>query len=240
MSEPRRLNEAGIQALEQYLADVAADPSKPVPTPLLTDPGTSEPLPVQLEVQEKQFASRLDAAAYLYDRLGKAEAAGLDREPGIWAWLALFYFDQLCPLRDGMRIPGALARWIPSGHAWRYYRHLLAGPYLIYKAFRDDPSQAAILLAGRVEAPGEIVEQLASRQEIIQNKALVEAATKLYLNKSTGKAKRGVTNKDQPGTVRRFADLINQLDINWDLFSMDADHLLNRLPAEFDAFKDGA
>src|SRR5262249_1194192 len=131
-----------------------------------------------------------------------------------------------------------LARYVPSGHAWRYYRHLLAGPYLVYKAYRDDPSQAGIVLYGPLETITDFTEQLASRQDVVQNKAAIGAATALYLNPQSGRPKRGAADtKHKPGTLRRFTDLINQLDPTFDLYSMNAGQLLTRLPAEFDGFR---
>jgi len=235
----RKMNQKGIEALQQFISEVVVDANKPVPTSILTDPATSEALQVQLTVDEKQFTSRMQAAEYLHGILAKPEASGLDREPGVWAWLSLLYFDQLCPKdKAGKRNPKAIARWIPSGHAFRYYRHLLAGPYLIYKAFRDGPARAAIVLCGPLHSPGDIVEQLASRQEFVQNKAVIEAATKLYLNPLSGKPKRGAADtKHRPGTLRRYVDVINQLDPTWDLHSMTADQLLAKLPKEFDGYK---
>ena len=109
---------------------------------------------------------------------------------------------------------------------------------MTYKAFKDDPKRAAIVLCGLLHSPGEIVEQLTSSQEFIQNKAIIEAATKLYLNPATGRPKKGAPGK-QPGAARRFATLMNQLDRTWDLYSMDADQILAKLPHEFDGYKSG-
>jgi hypothetical protein len=235
----RKLNSQGVEALKQYLSAISTEPDKPVPTTLLVDPTASEILSVQLEMEMKQFSSRMEAAEYLYGVLSKSEAANLDRDPGIWAWLALLYFDQLCPKgNDGKRKARELARYIPSGHAWRYYRHLLAGPYLIYKAHRDNPSKARIVLYGTLDTITDFTEQLASRQDIVQNKAAIETATLLYLNPQSGRPKRGAADTThKPGTLRRFTDLINQLDPTFDLYSMNAIQLLAKLPDEFNAFR---
>jgi len=239
MPSLRKLNEKGIDALQHFLSEVISDPDKAAPIGFLTDAATSESIPVSITVEPKDFASRMEAAEYLAGAFATSEKIALD--PGVWAWLSLFYFEQLCPKRkDGTRKPGEIARWIPSGHAWRYYRHLLAGPYLIYRAFRDDPKRAAVVLCGPLDTPGDFVEQLASRQDFVQNRSVIEAATKLYLNLDTGKPKRGAADtKHRPGTLRRFVDIINQLDPTWDLYAMTADQLLAKLPQEFDAYKAG-
>ena len=76
-----------------------------------------------------------------------------------------------------MRKPGALARHIPEpGNFQRYYRHLLAGPYRIYRAHRDDPQRALALLCQPLDSPGDVVEQLASRQELVTNRGIMELA----------------------------------------------------------------
>ena len=239
MPRLRKLSTSGIKLFSDYLSDLATDPQKPTPVQLLNDATASMDLAVAIEVQQLQFPSRMEAASYLHDLFSSAELTGLDRDQGIWSWLALFYFDQLCPIaKDGKRKLREAVRYIPSGHAFRYYRHLLAGPYLIYKAYRDNPTRAAIVLYGSLETITDFTEQLASRQDIVQNKAAIEAATALYLNPKSGKPKRGAQDtRHKPGTLRRFIDIINQLDPTWDLYSMTATQLGAKLPPEFDVFR---
>jgi hypothetical protein len=235
----RRLTAQGISSFEQYISELKSDPSKSVPIQLLTHPSTSEELSAQLSVENKTFNSRLELGEYLHALLTQSEAASLEKDPGAWGWLSLFFFDQICPPEpDGKRKVNEVARYVPSLHAFRYYRHLLAGPYHIYKAYRDDPRQAQIVLFSPIETITDYVEQLASRQDIVQNRAAIAAATELYFNPKSGKAKRGAApNQHKPGTLRRFADLINQLDPTFDLYSMDSGQLLAKLPAEFDSYR---
>lgn len=239
MASLRKLNEEGVSQLTAFLGEVTQDGAKPVPVEILTKPETSQELPGAIQVEQKALVSRMQAGEYLYGLFSMPEASGLDRDPGIWAWLSLFYFDQLCPKQsDGTRKPGELARWIPSGHAFRYYRHLLGGPYLIYKSYRDAPAKAGIILCGKPDKPGDFVEQLASRQDLVQNKSVIEAATMLYYDEGKGRPKRGSQPAEhKPGTLRRFVDLVMQLDRTWDLFSMTGKELLTKLPKEFDSYK---
>jgi hypothetical protein len=83
---------------------------------------------------------------------------------------------------------------------------------------------------------GDIVEQLASRQELVTNRAVVGAATKLYYDATRMAARRGAGGKG-PGSPRRLADILNQLDLTWDLYAIADDDLISKLPAEFDRFK---
>jgi hypothetical protein len=78
--------------------------------------------------------------------------------------------------------------------------------------------------------------ELAKRQELITNPAVVSAATRLYYDPSKGRLKRSGA-RGAPGTVRRFAEILTQLDVVWDLYSMSAEELIAMLPPEFDRFR---
>lgn len=239
MTRPlRRLNEAGIGRLTEFLQEVSEDGGTPVPIHLLDDLSYSEELPVSTEVQVRKFGTRFSVGRYLYSLFSADNLRRLDRDPGIWSWLALLYFDELCPVRqNGVRRPGNIARWVPVGHAFRYYRHLLAGPYLIYRSFRDQPEKAMLLLCGPLDRMSDYVEQLAGRQELIQNKAVIEAATQLYFDQKTGRPRRGTAPNDhRAGTLRRLIDITDQLDMTWDLQSLSVSDLIQRLPREFDRY----
>jgi hypothetical protein len=161
------------------------------------------------------------------------------RDEGLWTWLAFAHLDQLAPLILGVRKPGNWARLIlDSANYQRYYRHLLAGPYYIYDAHRDDPERARALLTTPVERPGELVEQFASRQELVRSPGIVGAITDLYLDRSTMKLRPGHGgNNASPGSARRFAMLLQQLDLTYDIFEMPPEAIIGLLPPEFDRFR---
>ena len=233
----RKLNENGIKAFEQYLSELFTDPTKVPPFDLLSNPATSEQVDRAPDVEQKQFSSRMEAGQYFWTLF--AERQAIERDSGIWSWLALFYFDQLCPVgKDGKRKLRESARYVASRHAFRYYRHLLAGPYMVFKAYRDTPETARIILYGSLATITDYTEQLASRQDIVQNRAAIGAATVLYFDSESGKPKRGAApNTAKPGTLRRFTDLINQLDPTYDLYSMQPSQLIAKLPSEFEPYK---
>lgn len=248
MTQLRRLNEAGIARFLEFLHGVKAAPSLAPPIEILSHPTTSADLgDIEIEIERRVFGSRFAAAKYLFELFEGSGLTQVEQDRGLWTWLSLFYFEELCPPgKKGQRKPGEDARWIPEGSkAFRYYRHLLAGPFRIYRAHKEAPESAAIVLCGALDQPGEIVAQLASRQEIVTNRSLLTAATSLYLNQETGRPKRGVTNKDpttkpargQPGTVLRFVDIFKQFDVVWDLYTMNPDSILEMLPKEFDRYR---
>jgi hypothetical protein len=240
MPELRRLNELGVSKFADFLREIKETGKAPkVPTEFLTDAKTSDSLAVEVGVERRVFPNRMAAGEYFCNLFCEDGASQLARDPGTWAWLSLFHFDQLCKRKgDGTLDPGELARWIPLESSRRYYRHLLAGPYLIYRAYRKIPGSARIVLCQPINAPGEFVGQLASRQEFVRNTAVIEAATLLYLDDKAGSPKRGTSpTQHRPGTLRRFVDVINQFDLTWDLYSMSGEGLVRILPPEFNHYK---
>lgn len=234
----RRFNEEGILRFSEYLEALRDEPAKKPPYYLLEDHECSVRLEASIGIDKRKFSSRFDAAKYLYGLLDGSGIRDVERDRGLWTWLSLFFFDEICPPDgNGERKLMEIVRYIPVISDFRkYYRHLLAGPYRIYAAHKDNPSRALALLCNPLNRPGDIVEQLASRQELVTNKAIVEAATELYFDRRRKRPKSGSQSKG-PGTARRFADIVNQLDVTWDLYSMEASEVLSLLPEEFNRFK---
>jgi hypothetical protein len=234
----RRLTTIGISRFEAFIVALSSDSPSHASQAGLYDPDSSEPYDPAVEVERRSFVTRWEVAEYLDTQFRAGGALDVERDRGLWAWLSLFFFEELCVADDGgRRKPGALPRWIPEVEDYRsYYRHLLAGPYRVYRAHQGDPSLAMALLCGAPSKPGEIFEQLASRQELVTNAGVVGAATALYFDPKTKKFRRGAGGKGG-GSARRLADVLNQLDLTFDLYAMDTTALLAVLPSEFDRFK---
>lgn len=233
----RSLNEEGIDRMVEFLDSLTTDSPQHYPKEVLTDPATSERVEPDTEVEDRSFSTRFELAEYLNDRLDALDEEDLQRNRGLWSWLALFYFDQLCPTDgNGRRNPRQVERWVLSPSDWRtYYRHLLAGPFRIFRFHSDDPSRCWAVLANPPDTPGEVAEQLASRQELITSEPVMVVATDLYVV-DKGELKKGAAGKG-PGSARRLADVLNQFDVTWDLHSMSPGELLEMLPDEFDRFR---
>ena len=228
-----RLNESGIATFAGWLETLKQGGSVQAPTSLLGNPAATEPLAIQVEIEQRTFATRFEAAEHLFDRFTAAGLTDVDRDRGLWAWLSLFYFDSVCPIgKGGIRKPGAQPRHIPEpGNFRRYYRHLLGGPYRIYRAHRDDPKRAMALLCQPVNLPGDVVEQLASRQEVVTNPGILDLATKLYVSTTTQRLKPRAD-----GSARRLIDVLGQFDLTWDLYASTGAELAAVMPKEFAKF----
>lgn len=228
----RRFTQIGISRFDDFRASSLRTMDRL--DEILHDDACSESVGSDIEVEARHLPTRFDVGEYLYALFDDADVLGVSADAGIWTWLSAFYFEQLCPQGTS---PGDRPRWEPAVDNYRqYYRHLLAGPYLIYRAHSDNPRRAMALLANPPHQPGDIAEQLASRQELVTNPSVMEVATRLYINSATNGPKRGAAGRG-PGSARRLAAVLNQLDLTWDLYGLDTDKLLDLLPEEFDQFK---
>lgn len=227
-----RLNENGIARFDDF-RDSAWMPVEEL-REVLENEACSEKVDPEVEVESRQFTNRFEVGAYLHSIFEGVHLPTLDSDVGVWAWLAAFYFDQLCP--PGVK-PGDRARWILAIDDFRkYYRHLLFGPYQIFKGHRDRPQRAMVLLANTPDTPGEIAEQFTARQEYVTNPSILEVATTLYFNPESGSTIRGAAGSG-PGSARRLNAVLNQLDLTWDLHSLSPEQLMDLLPTEFDRFR---
>jgi len=69
------------------------------------------------------------------------------------------------------------------------------------------------------------------------NHGVLVAANTLYWDTNANRPKRGAApNSRKADTLRRFIDVICQLDPTYDLQGMTGDQILNLLPSEFSAW----
>ena len=235
----RTLTEDGLREFQEYLSRARSGSEEEPPFDILWRAGLSTGTGVRVEIDpEREFADRLDFGVYLAGLLG-----GIPEEDtasgGLWSWLALYYFDSLCPRRRGVRRVLADHRYVlpleTGAQDYRqYYRHLVATPF---RLVRMHGPLARAFLRTPLPVHGDYAEQLAARQEIVSNRALVEAADQLYYSdKGSGGLKVGAVDRSRPGNVRRLIAVMQQLDLTYDLYGMAADDMLGLLPDEFDVW----
>ncbi len=236
----RKFTDKGIAQFRGYLADLRQGATSPPPFDLLVDPAFSKPVKVQLQIENRMFATRLELAQYLDDALAEIESDSIETDVYLWSWLSLFYFDQVCPVDDnGMRKPGRDYRHILEV-GYRYgHRHLLGGAYLVYTIYGLKERLSKLLLSSPLPKESKVHHELATRQSMITNIGIIEAAHILYYDEKANKPKRGIiVKKNKPGTLYRFIDIIQRLDLNYDLYSMTGEEVLQLLPAEVNNWKE--
>lgn len=226
------LNRTATAKFKAYLGRIRLGALEEPPSALLEDATSTMELALELDVTPTRFTDRRKLGAYLGDLLAPLAPAELEKNTGLWAWLTLYWFDQLCPLRpDGTRRPGADYRHVPNLGQHRY-GHLLYGPYHVY---RQHGPRSVVLLSGPPHHSGHLYEAITSRQDLIANRSVVEAALLLYVDRRTGRLKRGCQpSSAHPGTIRRFVKVLRQLDVTYDIYGMTGPQILDLLPPEFE------
>lgn len=228
-----RFNDQGVAIFQAFLDSCTTTQPLPYPESALTDSTQSESIDNGVTLEQRSFATRFELAEYLHSRFNAADFRPAQADKALWSWIACFYFQQICPKKGDAWSPGAAARWIPQSSDWRrYYRHLVAGPYGIYRAHQDNPKRALAVLCQRPGRPGDLVEQLASRQEIVTNPGILQAATYYFVDEIAG-IQRKTANSKGRGGARRFIDVLKQFDVTWDLSALSGGDLLQMLPKEF-------
>jgi len=234
----RVLTATGVDHFRSYLARLRRGDSCDLPLELLSGMKSSARLPggAEIEFEPVVFQSKLDMVVYLSDRFRLVPQAQVDQSSGLWSWLSLYYFDQLCPLNKlGRRTPGQDYRFILDLDFRRWQRHLLFGPYQIYRLHGE---KAPLLLYGPLHKTNQYFVELSARQAILTNRGVIEAANLLYFDPVAGKPRRGAGGTVRKGgNLIRFIDVVQQLDLTHDLYSMTGTEVLELLPPEFDRWR---
>lgn len=228
-TQVHRLNEQGLAVFRGYLEELRGGAVAGPEAAWLTDPAYAAPVAADVAVEARPFASRLEAARYLDQVLAGVTASVED--VGLWSWLSLFFFDAVCPEREGRRRPGADYRHVLEPGPFRWHHHVLAGPFAVY---RLHGSRGRALLCSALPVENQMHHQLASRQALLTNPAVIEVADRLYYDPQRNRLKRGTQSaRTEPGTLLRFIAVIQQLEVNYDLYSMSPEAILGLLPGEF-------
>lgn len=241
MSEQlRRLTDAGIEAFKSYLSELKSDGTIPPPPQLLTAAGFSEQIAGGVRVEPRAFASKRDAAEYLAEQLSGFRPADLDRDAGLWSWLALYYFDSVCPVEGSRRKAKEAAHYVfdPANYQ-RRYRHLLWTPWWILRMM---PDHNRLYLNEDLAVHGDLVEQTLSRLvNVIRIPAFREVVDRLYYDETRGTYKRGTMSRNRRGSLYpRLVTRIRQLSLTFDVAAMKAGQIIDALGDEFKGWHSGS
>jgi len=134
----RLLNDEGVAAFEQFVAQLRMDPTIAIPSYLLKDPTTSTSAPFAASIDPASPARQFKSAYELGEYLCNSVLAGIDkplisRDYRLWNWLSLFLFEELCPQKGGKRDPLETAAYVFDKHFnyARYYRHLVRSAWVL-------------------------------------------------------------------------------------------------------------
>ena len=236
----RCLTESGIREFAENL-EAMRNPALLAQSPeprsdLLHDPRFSQPFPLgDVEVEQRHFANRRQFALYIDSRF---QAAGITHDvdiPGMWEWLTLFYFEQLCKMgADGSYdVKNDISRYIVQAIGGvRNHRHLLRDPYLVFRAYRGSPhSESDVVMNQPLHEPGDIVESICARERIRTSPAAMRVARMLFYDESNDQSNPITRNQ---GGLRHYCKFVQNLPTEFNLSELSEQTLLAMLPNDFD------
>lgn len=247
----RRFTDAGVAKTRAFLAAVKESNDVDAVTldgqpftraALLSSPAYSDAISAlaDLDLDEMRTFDTTFAFCEYFDSLIHDHNPQAYREDvGFWTWLAMVYLPQLVKDSNGTIKVGDVARYefVPNDYKVSY-RHLLAGPFSIYWNYKSQ-GQGIItkaLLWHKICSYGDVYEQIASRQGLVQNPVFVDVLNKLYFDDNLQIIKSGAGGP-KAASARRLAVAIDQLQRTRDFYDLrDVSEFLKILPKEFDKF----
>ena len=236
----------GLEFASEVL-DLVRQGESPSFTELLEIPRYSLPFYPAVEVEIRDFQTRREVGESLS---ASFEAAGIDdraiiEEHDVWSWLAMRCIAPkneddkvdlgrtanmayvLDPKREtGQNLPRA---------KWRNFMRLS------YEIYAQHGEGAWLMLNERPRSLSQFTMRLAQAQELFRATGIVHLAHMLYSDRGTGRLKPNSMAPQRstapPGSLPRLIDVLNQLYVNYDVYGMDAERLIELLPSEFDAFR---
>ena len=219
----RILNADGMARVERYLNQLRGGLDQPPPADLLFSPAYTSVVDPAASVEKKLFGNRYEFGTYLAGQLSHSRPArDFPKQRAVDMACAVLLRSALPAAANGTRKARSIQAYVlPIRYDYRiYYRHLVRTPWLVAL---DHGAFAKVLLiptGASDEAPlatrGEIIEQMASRQDYLGNPAIIEAAYRLYFDEQKGKPRRGAGGS-AGGSPRRLATILQQLGLTFDL-----------------------
>jgi hypothetical protein len=236
----RILNQEGRGRWRQWIEDLRRDPSLAVPVDLLDSAETSLSAPTPVALPAGPFGTKFEMARQLLPAIIALETSRIPEGlwPGVWDWMALNFFDEICPAVSGARRARAVERYCYAGDYRKNHRHRVLGPIAFYRVGHE---AAQLFLSSEPEKLSDQEEQIGSRQEIAASSALLQAMALLYWKSSENRPLRGwAPNSAKPGSLRRFVALVGQLSRTYDLQATQPEAIIKLLPKEFHPWREKA
>ncbi|MEZ5395595.1 MAG: hypothetical protein R2724_22660 [Bryobacterales bacterium] len=180
-------------------------------------------------VEPRSFVTKYDAGLHLHQLLGLSSDQ-LRSDGGLWSWLSVRFFDQVCPPdAKGRRKPlHDNARYLArvGEHRFGLDKHLLFFPWKMVSLHRED---AYPILSGPLRSDtSEQKEWIGSHYNLAT--PLVTLCRRLYWDEERGRFKPGARSKDRPGSLQRFSRVARQLEVTYDIFGMSSEQIAALLP----------
>jgi len=237
--ELRRFTDFGLREFERVLLQNPKGNAPDFAALSLRDDLT-EIISTDRVVSPQNFTNRWECGKYFHG-LVESKRVDIGRDPetdrGLWTWLAVAWFEYLNKPQGRSGGTWPRERWILSLTYSRYYKHLLAGPWIVYRKYSENPEFCKVLLLPAITSPGhDISEHFLCKYELVNSPGFVAVASKLYMSADGKGYKRGVQGNGK-GSIKRLRLYTGQLELTYDLMSLSFEQILKLLPKEFDRFR---
>jgi hypothetical protein len=202
----------------------------------LSDDALTAELQCSVEVTAQVFQKRGEAGTYLHSIL---DSTALTRDDimsniGLWSWLSLFFFDSICPSREnkGRRVNSDYY-YIYDRKRRDYYRHLL---YVSWRIQNLAGNHHRLFTTARIDTIDKVTDRVMGNLTLIRIPCIFEVLDRLYWDEKSQdiRKKMGSTKTHRGNLLHRFPAVIEQLEMTYDLQSLNADQLIDLLGDEFD------
>jgi hypothetical protein len=230
----RRFNSTGIGDFRHFLLQCRETPDIQVPIELLEDAALTSIVEPEVEVQNRHFSNRRDAAEYLRDVLSVLPDRDVMRDSGLWSWLALYYFDEVCARKGGIRSVKNDYYYIFEADQARYfYRHLL---FCAWRVVALSANFNRLFLDRPLSVFDQFTDEVMKRLYLTRIPCLFEVLDRLYWDETRKSQRAGIVDQKRvrPGNLRHRLPLrIRQLEMTYDLQRLSASQLIEILGDEF-------
>jgi hypothetical protein len=251
------LSKQGIEQFARFIQETRDSENSsrvllPRPSHILSDPSCLEAAGFSAQIDTgKIFADRLEFGEYLVSQIGSATDDSVLDKLGVWAWLALVYFDQLrntkIILRGGKYVATQREEhFVPWGALYSTgrslaYRQCVVTPFRLVKIFGGEAR--FFLSKDGMHVMGDAIEQVASDKRVMSSQRLRGLIFDLYRD-SSGLPKRkafSIAPKNpKPGSKRGYGglrrltdDYLPRLKLAYDVDAMSTDDIVEVCGPEF-------
>ncbi len=230
----KQFNSAGISEFRNYLAKCRQNPELPLPLELLEDHRYTSGLTAVLEATPEKFVTKADAAIYLTQLLDPLPEADVAENAGLWTWLTLFFFDQVCPPVESQHVVKNDYHYIfEPKNSRHFYRHLL---FVSWRALQLSQTHNRLILRSRLHILDSVTTEIMKRLFFTRIPCMFEVLDRLYWDDKKQAPRRSIVTPRtiNAGDLRhRLPIRIRQLECTYDLQSLNADQLIELLGEEF-------
>ncbi len=237
------MTDAGIKSSREFFTGLRDGQQPEFPEYVLTDPQFAKPLEPETRLKQNKFGNKRVAGAYLEHRLQHLDYRQVIGNYPLWSWIGMFYIETLSERNsDGtilMQRRPDYAHVIDRNEVSQTrdaHAHRLMHSYELYTTHGE---KAWWMLDQPVYAYPGFIQRVIRSPERFRSPGVIDLVHMLYVNPLTKEVSRRASEQnsgDLPGGLLRLNVILDQLSVNYDIYGMDADRIMELLPAEFVPF----